>query len=75
MVRRDRSPSSFLHQEVESSYAIERLDGLRRVGWDLELIVVDDDSCDGTVELIESMSTDWIRLVVRTEDRGLSTPS
>ena len=62
------------YQEVESLPAlIERLDGLRRVGWDLELIVVDDDSCDGTVELIESMSTDWIRLVVRTEDRGLST--
>ena len=43
------------YQEVESlPAAVKRLDGLRRVGWDLELIVVDDDSRDGTVELIES---------------------
>ncbi|MBG83138.1 MAG: dolichol monophosphate mannose synthase [Phycisphaerae bacterium] len=62
------------YQEVGSLPAlIERLDGLRQVGWDLELIIVDDDSRDGTLELIEGLSHDWIQLKVRTEDRGLST--
>ncbi len=62
------------YEEVKSLPAlIERLDELRRCGWDLELIIVDDDSRDGTVELIGSLSHDWIRLIVRTEDRGLST--
>lgn len=62
------------YQEVKSLPAlVDRLEGLKRAGWDLELIIVDDDSQDGTVELVESMHHDWIRLMVRSEDRGLST--
>lgn len=62
------------YEEVKSlPMLIDRLEGLRQVGWELELVIVDDDSRDGTVELIESLRHDWIRLKVRTEDRGLST--
>ena len=33
---------------------------------------MDDDSRDGSVELVRDRSEDWVRLVVRTTDRGLS---
>ena len=38
----------------------------------LEVLIVDDDSCDGTVEMIADRNEPWVRLIVRTEDRGLS---
>jgi dolichol-phosphate mannosyltransferase len=40
-----------------------------------ELIIVDDNSPDGTAEKVRSLQTDrpWLRLTVRTEERGLST--
>ena len=38
----------------------------------LELLIMDDDSQDGTEELISSMDRDWLTLVVRKEARGLS---
>ena len=38
-----------------------------------EVIVVDDNSCDGTVELIREMANSQVRLLVRTEERGLSS--
>lgn len=37
-----------------------------------ELIVVDDDSRDGTEELIAARTEPWLKLIVRKEDRGLS---
>lgn len=37
-----------------------------------ELIIVDDDSRDGTEELIASRPEPWLKLIVRKEDRGLS---
>ncbi|MEE2908240.1 MAG: glycosyltransferase family 2 protein [Planctomycetota bacterium] len=52
---------------------IERLEGQRAVGWDIDLIIVDDNSKDGTVEFIESLQANWIRLIVRTDERGLGT--
>ncbi|MCH2134358.1 MAG: glycosyltransferase family 2 protein [Phycisphaerales bacterium] len=62
------------YQEADSLPSmIDRLEGLRSVGWDLELLIVDDDSNDGTIEMIEARGCDWIRLIVRREDRGLST--
>jgi dolichol-phosphate mannosyltransferase len=39
---------------------------------DLELLIMDDDSRDGTEELVASRNEAWIRLVTRTTDRGLS---
>jgi dolichol-phosphate mannosyltransferase len=37
-----------------------------------ELIVVDDDSRDGTEELFAKRSEPWLKLIVRKQDRGLS---
>jgi dolichol-phosphate mannosyltransferase len=52
---------------------IERLDALRRAHPDpLQLTIVDDDSRDGTREIIERLNLPWVRLIVRTADRGLS---
>jgi len=52
---------------------IDRLSALRRAnGMDLELLIMDDDSRDGTEELVASLKQTWIRLVTRTTDRGLS---
>ena len=52
---------------------IKRLEGLRSAGWDLELLIVDDDSRDGTEKFIQSLNAPWIRLIIRQEERGLST--
>lgn len=52
---------------------VERLDRVRRaLGLDLELIVVDDDSRDGTEEWVAAAGRPWIHLVVRRGARGLS---
>lgn len=39
----------------------------------LQLIIVDDNSNDGTEKLIEDMQFDWIRLIVRQDEKGLSS--
>lgn len=53
-------------------FLIERLDSVRRdSGMDLELLIMDDDSRDGTVELVAGLDHKWICLVTRTGDRGL----
>lgn len=52
---------------------IERIGALRSAtGSILELLIVDDDSRDGTEELIRSRRESWVRLILRKEDRGLS---
>jgi dolichol-phosphate mannosyltransferase len=38
----------------------------------VELVIVDDDSRDGTEELIAARPEPWLKLIVRREDRGLS---
>ncbi len=38
----------------------------------LQVIIVDDDSQDGTEALITEMKRDWVQLSIRTKDRGLS---
>ena len=51
----------------------ERLEEVRQKHHlSLELLIMDDDSQDGTEELISSMDRDWLTLVVRKEERGLS---
>lgn len=61
-------------REVENIlHLAKRLGAVRSSsGLDLELLLMDDDSCDGTVELVESLQVDWVRLFVRKTDRGLS---
>lgn len=39
----------------------------------LEMIIVDDNSDDGTEELIASLDKPWVRLIVRKDERGLSS--
>lgn len=39
---------------------------------EIELLIMDDDSRDGTVEIIAACPEPWVELVVRTSDRGLS---
>ncbi len=52
---------------------IDRLAAVRAAhGLDLELLIMDDDSHDGSVELVAARPEPWVQLVVRTSDRGLS---
>ncbi len=62
------------YKEVESlPHLIDRLAAVRSAnGLEIELLIVDDDSRDGTVELCAARAEPWVELVVRTGDRGLS---
>ena len=52
---------------------IERIEAVRESNrLDLELLIMDDNSRDGTEEAVAKADKDWVRLIVRTEDRGLS---
>jgi len=54
-------------------HLVTRLQGVREQSHlDLELLLMDDDSGDGSSELVESMALPWVRLVTRTANRGLS---
>jgi dolichol-phosphate mannosyltransferase len=54
-------------------HVLRRLDTLRRShDLTLEVIFMDDDSRDGSVEAVAAAGFDWARIVVRTADRGLS---
>jgi dolichol-phosphate mannosyltransferase len=39
----------------------------------LELLIVDDDSADGTAEVVKGLNHDWVRLIVRKDARDLSS--
>ncbi|MBT5583456.1 MAG: glycosyltransferase, partial [Phycisphaerae bacterium] len=59
------------YQEVDSlGPLLERIGAVRAGGLDLDVLIVDDDAQDGTVELIASLDLDWVQLLVRTEERG-----
>ena len=54
-------------------HLVTRLQDVReQSGLDLELLLMDDDSRDGSSELVESMALPWVHLVTRTANRGLS---
>jgi dolichol-phosphate mannosyltransferase len=61
-------------REAESlPHLIDRLAALAADrGLTLDLTVVDDDSRDGTVELMQQRREPWLRLIVRSGERGLS---
>ncbi len=47
---------------------------LGKAGIEAELIIVDDDSQDGTAEIVDGLQGRWpVRLIVRTHERGLSS--
>jgi dolichol-phosphate mannosyltransferase len=53
---------------------VDRLARLREAqDLELEVIVVDDDSGDGTEAWAEAEAPDWVRLIVRRGERGLAT--
>src|SRR5205823_816189 len=62
------------YKEAESlPHLIDALSRVRQTyGLALDVIIVDDDSRDGSTELIESRAEPWVRIVVRTAKRGLS---
>lgn len=52
---------------------IDRIAAIRdEHGIEIELIFMDDNSNDGSVEAVKAAGRDWARIVVRTENRGLS---
>ncbi|MEO1337482.1 MAG: polyprenol monophosphomannose synthase, partial [Myxococcota bacterium] len=52
---------------------LARIDQVRTThDLDVEVLVMDDDSQDGSVNAIEKFGAAWARIVVRTENRGLS---
>lgn len=55
-------------------HVLDRLNQLRlSSGLDIETIFVDDNSSDGTVEAVQASGHDWARVLVRREERGLSS--
>ncbi len=62
------------YQEVESiPFLIERLAAVRnQSGLELDVLLMDDDSRDGSAEVVEKLALPWVQLVTRTSNRGLS---
>jgi len=62
------------YKEAENlPHLIERIDAVRRAhNLTLELIIMDDNSQDGSDEKVAEFHAPWVRMVVRTENRGLS---
>lgn len=62
------------YREVENiPLLVERL-GVQRaaLGNRLDVLFMDDDSRDGSAELVQGLGLDWVRLITRRSDRGLS---
>jgi len=62
------------YKEAENlPHLIGRLAKVREeTGLDLDVLIMDDDSRDGSAELMAACPEKWVQLVVRTADRGLS---
>jgi dolichol-phosphate mannosyltransferase len=62
------------YREVLSiPHLVERIRALREsTAADIDLLLMDDDSKDGSEELVSSLALPWVTLVKRTTDRGLS---
>jgi dolichol-phosphate mannosyltransferase len=54
-------------------HLIDRIAKVRQAsGLDLDVIIMDDDSRDGSAEIIAARPETWVQIVVRTSNRGLS---
>ena len=62
------------YKEAENlPHLIDRLAKVREDhGLDLDVLIMDDDSRDGSAELVAARPETWVKIVVRTTDRGLS---
>lgn len=62
------------YREAENiPHLLARIDALRRRhDLTLEVLFMDDDSRDGSIEAVERAGFDWARIITRTVDRGLS---
>ena len=62
------------YKEAENlPHLIGRLAKVREEhGLDLDVLIMDDDSRDGSAELVAARAEKWVQIVVRTADRGLS---
>ncbi len=62
------------YREAENiPHLVARLQGVReQFGQDLELLLMDDDSRDGSDIVVETLALPWVRLVTRTTNRSLS---
>jgi dolichol-phosphate mannosyltransferase len=62
------------YKEVENlPHLITRLGKVREdSGLDLDVLIMDDNSQDGSAELVAARPETWVKLIVRTTDRGLS---
>jgi dolichol-phosphate mannosyltransferase len=62
------------YKEAENlPHLIDRLGKVRAEhGLDLDVLIMDDDSRDGSAELVAARPESWVQIVVRTSDRGLS---
>ena len=74
---RVRQPVSVIvptYQEAENiPILLERLEALRRRNdLTLEVLFMDDDSGDGSAELVAASGFHWVKIITRTENRGLS---
>jgi dolichol-phosphate mannosyltransferase len=61
-------------KEVENlPHLIDRVGRVRdELGLAIDMLIMDDDSRDGSAELVASRPEPWVKIVVRTADRGLS---
>lgn len=61
-------------KEVENlPHLIDRIAEVRHAqGLSIDLLIMDDDSRDGSVELVAARPEDWVKIVVRKSDRSLS---
>jgi dolichol-phosphate mannosyltransferase len=61
------------HEVASIPHLVARLQSVRTAAnLDLELIMMDDDSRDGSAELVDSLALPWVRMVTRKTNRGLS---
>lgn len=62
------------YHEVDSiPHLLSRLAGVRESsGLDIEVLLMDDDSRDGSEELVAALAIPWVRIVTRRTNRGLS---